>query len=351
LSQDVIRSAQATPSNEVDALLDQWVARLEQPLDRAGPGGRGGTLPGPAARARARPGGGEVEGSRAGSVREALSRVTLVGSTARFADDEGGDLVLARVGQRTVHRGTVAVRGPLGLTLPMLVERGLTEPQARAVEFVAAWFGAPFDAVSATRTGDSASLQWGFWPLSRAEIARALGAWKARAPERFGAMIGVFGFDVVTRDDLRGPALMIVDPRGAILRGDKAIDAVASDPRRLAILARAGRDEHARIAQIEQVVAAVVVPILRTPVRRGESRTSVADVVATARGVAALLCAARALDVTAFDELVRVAIADAPADGGETAIVDSIARYLRVSGHRAAAHDVRRTLSSPELRS
>jgi hypothetical protein len=342
--------------SQVDALLDQWVASLEQPLARAThPSHASRTSlparPAPAAAPAARvrlPGGG-VDGGRGGAVREALSRIALDGSRVQFADADGGDVVLAKVGQKTVHRGTVAVRGPLGLTVAMLVERGLTEPQARAVEFVAAWFGGPFDAVSAARGGESPELHWGFWPLSRAEIARVLGAWKARAPERFAAMLGAYGFDVIARDDLRGPALVIVDPRGAIVHGDKALNAVAADPRRLAVLARAGRDEQARATQIDHVVSAVVTPLLRTPVRRGDSRTPVADVLPSACGTAALLCAARALDTAALDELVRVAIADAPVEGGEAAVLDSIARYLRVSGHAAAAHDVRRTLSSPEL--
>jgi hypothetical protein len=336
----------------VEALLDQWVARLEH---AAGP------RPSAASRPRARatssppasPTGPEVpdlERQRAASVRGALEKVTRAGSTVVFGDEAGGEVVLARVADRTVHRGTVAVRGPLGITTAALQEQGLTEPQARAFEFVASWFGGPFDAMSASRTAAARSLDWGFWPLSGSEIPRAMLAWKTRDAKSYGAKIAAYGIDVAPTDDLRGPVLEIVDPRGKVIRGERALDALTADVRRLAVLARAGRDDAASAAQIERAIASVARPMLRVPVSRGETRATLGDVVASARGVAALLCAARGIGATAFEELVRVAIADAPNGSNEESLVEAVARYLRVSGHAAIAADVRRTLSSPELR-
>jgi hypothetical protein len=240
-----------------------------------------------------------------------------------------------------------------------LQAHGLSEPQARAVEFVMAWYGSPFDAVGAQRDraqadGDApgARLSWGAWPLVGPEIARALAAWKARAPERFAALVGVYGIDVAQRDDLRGPALVVVDPsRRGVVRGDAAQAAIASDARRLALLARAGRDEGARAAQVERVVAGSVQPVLRTPVERAGTRAPIGEVIVSARGVAALLCAARALDAAALEEAIKVAASDQAGSPSEDSLLDGLARYVRVSGHASAAHDIRRTLSSPELRS
>jgi hypothetical protein len=329
-------------SAHVDAVLDQWVARLEQPIARpARPAALHPTPPSPEEI--------DFEGRRARSVREALSRIEVDGSTVRFTDDAGGEIVLARVGPRTVHRGTIAVRGPLGLTTKALEAHGLSENQARAVEFLVAWFGAPFDAACTQRAGSRVTLDLGAWPLSGPEIARALGLWKSRAPERFASMVGEYGIDVATNDEIAGPVLTLVDPHGAVRRGERALEAVAADARRLAVLARTGRDEVARAAQIECLVAALVLPILRTAVRRGESRVSLGDTIVSARGVAAVLCAARRVDATSFDEVMRVAITDRPADASEHDFLEATARYLRVSGHTSAAHDMRRTLSSPEL--
>jgi hypothetical protein len=338
---------EAIGTGGVDALLDEWVARLEQPMARPAR-----SQSGPIARERPRPVPArpeQLETQRGDAVREALSRLTIVGSTIVFGDETGGEIVLARGAQRTVHRGTVGVRGPLGLSSAALMAHGLTENQARAVEFVGAWFGTAFDAASVTRGTTPISLKWGFWPFDRSEIARALEGWKTRAPERFATMVGAYGIDVFSRDDLRGPALMVVDTRGAMVRGDKALDIIASDPRRLAILARAGRDEHARAAQVAHAVAAAVLPLLRAAARRGDARVTVGEVVQSARGVAALLCAVRGLDQASFDEVARVAVADGSIEAGEDATLEAVARYLRVSGRTSAAHDVRRALSSHEL--
>jgi hypothetical protein len=177
-------------ASDVDALLDRWVAQLEQPQTALlAPAPRGTAPLAPAPRGTARPdaigrsradapgrsradAALDLDDRRAAATRDALARVTLEGSTARFADEEGGEMVLVRSGQRVVHRGTVGTRGPLGLSMTELQQEGLTESQARALEFVATWFGAPFDAISATVRG-APSIEWGFWPMRRGGIARA----------------------------------------------------------------------------------------------------------------------------------------------------------------------------------
>jgi hypothetical protein len=157
---------------------------------------------------------------------------------------------------------------------------------------------------------------------------------------------------VAQRDDVSGPVLVVVDPgRRGVVRGEAAVEAIASDARRLAVLARAGRDEGARRAQVERAVSAFLSPVLRMAVERAGARKPIGDVVVSAHGVAALFCAARALDPASLEEAVRVASAeDASATANEDTLIEALARYVRVSGHAAASHDIRRTLSSPELR-
>ncbi len=321
-----------------DALLDAWVTRLERPDARV------------AATKPLRSGGAaiSIDAARGASVREAMARITVEGSVVRFEDPLGGQVVLARVGPRTVHRGTVALRGPLGVDTARLRERGLSAAQARAFEFVAAWFGAPFDAVSATR--EAPHLEWGFWPFAQSEVARVLSRWKSATPERFDAALGAYGIDVlVARDDLRGPSLTVTDGRGALVQGPRALQAIAGDPKRLAVMARAGRDAEAQAAQLQHAIVRIVQPLLRAPLRRGDARIAVGEVLPSARGLAAVLCAARALPSQAFDEVAAVALADVAADAAEEPLLEALARYLRVAGHASSAHDIRRALSSPEL--
>lgn len=326
------RAATNGRAAQVDALLDQWVSQLEL----AHRGERGAPTP--------------QAGERA-AVRDALRSIGVDGSTAKFADDRGGTITLARSGGRIVHEGTVGVRGPFRVSEGTLVELGLSEAQARALEFVLAWFGSAFDAVAAKRDREGAAptLSWGVWPLTGGDVPRALAAWKQAAPEAFASLLGKYGIDVSQRDELRGPVLVVLDPARGVARGDRASEAIASDARRLAVLARAGRDEGARRAQIDRVVKACVLPLLRSQVRRGESRVPLAEVVTSPRGLAALLCVARVLDPAAIDEALRIALSDASSTASEDAAVEALVRYVRIAGHPAAAHDARRASSSPEL--
>ncbi len=342
-----------------EALLDRWVARLE--LGQAGEGAgapREGESADPAPRSKAtseaeRPRSSESSGQAAtcDSVQTALARVTLRGSTVNFDDEAGGAIVLGQSPSHVVHSGTIAVRGPYGLTREMLHEHGLTRAQASAMEYVASWFGGPFDALAIERERGADSVRWGFWPLGTKDTCRALALWKDRAPASFQSTLEVYGIDVVsTRDDLRGPTWVVVDPaRGAILRDERALDAIARDPKRLALLARAGRQDDAKMAQVEIVMRGSVLPLLQTKVARGEERRPVADVVVGARAIAGLLLALRAMDLSGMTEL----LASIPADGGkaldEAAWLDSIATLLRHNSQGVVGHAIRRALSSPEL--
>ena len=342
-----------------EAILDRWVARVElagarqatdaptgdrRTIAKAGVRGRAIT---PFASPPARPS--PVSAERRDAVRAALAGVSVRGSSLSFADPAGGTVVLGRSGSRIAHQGTVGVRGPCGLTLDALREHGLSEAQARGVEFAAAWFGAPFDAVSLDRTDTARSMSWGFWPLGLADTCRALALWKERAPASFASILVDYGVDVLVSNDLGGPTLAVVDPaRSIVVSGRQAADALSRDPRRIALLARAGRHEDARKAQVEVVVRGAVLPLLRLAIGAVAARKTVADVATGPGAVAVLLAALRALDLTGMAEVLASASRVADDAFDESALVAAVEASLR--DHAAASLAARRSLSSPELR-
>jgi hypothetical protein len=336
-----------------EAVLDRWVARLELATPERTAGSTGtqrrevvAARDPDAAPTAAGPPSLSVSAEQNQRIRSALDSIAVRGSSVTFADSSGGTLVLGRSSTRIAHQGTVAVRGPCGLTLDALRTEGLSEPQGRGVEFSAAWFGAPFDALSVDP--DAATLSWGFWPLGVADTCRALASWKERAHASFESMLGGYGIDIAAaQDDLRGPTLVVVDPvRSSVLRGSHAVRAIGRDPRRLALLARAGRDEDARKAQTALVVNRWVLPLLRLAGPVGQERRTVAEIATRARTVAGLLAALRALDLTGLAEVLAAAFR---LDGNldEESLLAAVQNG--VGGQAGAAHALRRTLSSPEL--
>ncbi len=276
--------------------------------------------------------------------------IEVRGSAIVFSDAVGGTIVLGRAGERIVHLGTVAVRGPYGLALGALRKHGLSEVEARGVEFVASWFGAPFDALAVNRAEGGRSLSWGFWPLGSEDIGRVLALWKERSPASFAEMLASYGFDVVRADahELSGPELLLLDPhRGSLLRGDQALDTIARDVRYAAILARAGRHDDAKAAQLE-VALRPVLPLLRMSFAApGKERLAIGAIASSARTVAALVLASRALDLTRMAEILSGASA-APGADAEAKLLAAVLTALGAS-RPSAALAIRRTLSSPEL--
>jgi hypothetical protein len=333
--------------NPPEALADQWLARLEL----APPFG------GAIARPRAAPAERVVEASSAlppvdfAKVRSALSRVSVHGSVVTFDDPMAGTIVLARDEGSIVHQGSVAVRGPHGLTLEALRRRGLDETQARAVEFVAAWFGLPFDSLAAD-TAPSASVRWGFWPLRTADVARALLSWKEKAPVSFALCVGDAGIDVdaAPADSSAGPTWLAADPaRKIVLRGDAALDCIVRDPRRLALLARAGRHPDARAAQIDVVVRESVQPLLSLSVPGSNGRTTIAEAARSARSLVALLLILRGVELEGVANVLSVAAADETRPLDEAPWLESVLAALRFGSRGAIGQAARRALSSPEL--
>lgn len=328
-----------------EALLDQWIARLElaPPLRSA------------IVRAPAAPPEHVVDASSApppvdfAKTRAALSCVSLHGSLATFSDPLAGTIVLGRDDASIVHQGSVAVRGPHGLTLGALRERGLDEAQALAVEFVAAWFGLPFDSLAA-EAAPEASLRWGFWPLHTGDVARALVVWKERAPASFAACLGDAGIDVAPSQDGAEPAWIVVDPaRKILLRGASAVDAIVRDPRRLALLARAGRHPDARAAQIDVAVRESVRPLLGLSVLRGGVPTTIGEAARSPRSLVALLLVLRGIALEGIAEVLSIAAPNDARAPDEAAWLEGVLAALRFGSRGAIGHAARRAMSSPEL--
>jgi hypothetical protein len=319
-----------------ETMLEEWVTRVE------------GARP-----VEAKAAGGAHEG-----VRAALARVTLEGSLARFDDAVGGTVALGKTDgasarsaarstpeARIAHAGSIAVRGPLGVGVEALRGTPMTDVHARGAEFVAAWFGAPVDAVTVGAQGGPPRITWGFWSAGHKDLARTLAEWKKSDAASFDAQLGVYGIDVLAPDDdpLAEPKLLVVDPHRGVARGAQALSLLAQDPRRIAVLARGLRDANARAAQVKTVVSWVIAPVFARVVLRADRKVLVGDAVTTPRGAAAILCAARVVDLDALGAMLDV---EAPSDD---ALLRHAARWLMVQGHKVAAHRVRRILSSPEL--
>lgn len=330
-----------------EPLVDRWTARLElaAPL-RSALVGPPPALPEHVVDASSAPP--PVDFAR---VRAALSRVAIHGSLVTFGGPLAETLVLGRDEASIVHQGSVAVRGPHGLPLAALRQRGLDEAQARAVEFVAAWFGFPFDSLAADAAPE-ASLRWGFWPLHTAGVARALATWKERAPATFGACVSDAGIDVDPSScgAAGDPTWIVVDPaRKIVLRGGRAVDAIVRDPRRLAVLARAGRHADGRAAQIDVVVRDAVQPLLALDVPRRSGRSTIAEMARSARSLVALLLVLRRIDLHGTADVLSIAASAETAALDEAAWLENVLAALRFGDRGAIGHAARRAISSPEL--
>ncbi|WP_223638448.1 hypothetical protein [Corallococcus sp. EGB] len=202
------------------------------------------------------------------------------------------------------------------------MESGLTEPQARALEFVLAWFGSPFDSVT-SEAPSGREPRWGAWPLSGPALITALDHWKQREPEAFEARLGRLGLDA-THDTL---ALF------------------EEDPRLLAALARAGQERGAQRAQLETVVTHVLRPMLAS-CAQGETAVDAPEgPFASARALALLFHAELRLGRRGVARLVALA-RERPESPGAG---ERLAEDLRATGRSREATEVWRILTSPEL--
>ncbi|RKH19556.1 hypothetical protein D7V77_32390 [Corallococcus sp. CA041A] len=262
---------------------------------------------------------------------------------------DGARIVLGNEGGKPIHRGTVAVRGPCAPSREEVMGPGLTEPQARALDFVLAWFGHPFDSVT-SEPQPGGEPRWGAWPLSGPLLITALVHWKQHEPEAFDARLGRLGLEATPAQPDAAASLRLLGSRHAApSEGHDALALIAEDPRLLAALARAGRERGAQRAQLETLVTHVLRPMLASCAQAETAVDAPGGLFASARALALLFHSELRFGRRGVTRLVTLARErPEPPVAGEHA-GERLAEDLRATGRSREASEVWRILTSPEL--
>jgi len=342
---------QTSTDGDVFAVIDQWIRQFELETDsRPCP-------PTPKAAAPVRPphprpdSSADLDNERPRNEPDALP-LRSAGLFTSFTDTIGGSVSLARAEGRLQHRGTIAVRGHGQAIEAVCRTAGLPDHVTRAFEFVAAWFGFPYDAVNVRLTAGQV-LSWGFWGFTGEDLIRCLDEWKRASRETFDSYLTAYGIGVAgdgrspRADGDDRPTLVVTSSRRAA-QGRDAEWLIASEPSLLAVLARAGRDPAAQKAQIETALARSVNPLMFRPWSREQGELTL-DVLTSAQAVAGLLYIARRHGPRTASRLVRVVTErrghQSPADDW----LEGLVRSLRHLNRESEAAEVLRIASSPEL--
>jgi hypothetical protein len=269
--------------------------------------------------------------------------ITSTGLLSTFTDSIGGSVSLEQGNGRLRHRGTVAVRGRCASIDTAGKNVALPDHVMRAFEFVASWFGFPFDAVN-LRASEREVLSWGFWGLAGTELAGCLHQWKRQAPDTFANYLTAFGIDVAD-----GPMLR-VQFDGETAEGRGAEWAIATEPRLLAALARAGRDASAQQAQLDTVLANWVKPVSMQPWTRSAAGTATtADTLKSAAHMAVLLYLIRRYGRRATLRLMHTVHTRCRPENDQDAWLIGLVRALKNLRREHDSSEVLRISSSPEL--
>ncbi len=244
------------------------------------------------------------------------------GRVVTFPDGER--VVLAESPRGWRHPGSVSVAGTAAPLASVFEDLGFTVAQADAVRFVAAWFGAPYDAVLATPNG---GLVWGFWRFPLEVTARVLSRVESRTPAVWRNRAGLIGLR--TEIDDEGAALHLGE------RVDRTGAAVLRDPLAVAILASLGRRAEVQRMQLQAVLRRQVKPLLDL-VGPSLSRRMPASF------LAALLVVGRRIGAPAVGQLV-------PETMVSTDPASCFIELLHRRGRTAEADLARWVFASPEL--
>lgn len=269
--------------------------------------------------------------------------LTSKGLLSTFTDSIGGSVSLEQRHGRLRHRGTVAVRGRCASIDAAGKNIALPDHVMRAFEFVASWFGFPFDAVN-LHVSEREVLSWGFWGLAGAELVGCLQLWKRQAPDTFAHYLTAFGVDVA-----EGP-LLRVQFDGETVEGREAEWAIGTEPRLLATLARAGRDASAQQAQLDTVLTNWIAPVSSQPWNRSaEADATTADTLKSATHMAALLYLIRRYGRRATMRLMHTVHTRYRPENDQDAWLIGLVRALKSLRREHDSSEVLRISSSPEL--
>ena len=337
--------------DDIDLLIDQWVSQFDGPVEMVSdrPGSLLDRLRSDWSRIGVR---GSREESRSGppgaeAVKTARVPAQSTGLLTTFTDRIGGSISLSHANGRLLHRGSVSLRGTTVSIETVCRDIGLPDRVTRGFEFVAAWFGYPFDSVN-LRPHSDCVLSWGLFGFAGPDLARCLHEWKQHAADDFGEYCGEFGLDVLKRDEREKPVLTVQSDRRPL--EDRAAEwAIAAEPRLLAALARAGRSATAQRAQVDMAIATCLTPILLQPWdRAADAGTAAVDALKSPNSIAALLYIACRHGVRTATRLAHI-VNERWDPRDEEAWVGQLARALRTVNREHDAGEVLRIWSSPEL--
>src|SRR5262245_19103557 len=344
---NVTPSSAISPDGDVFALIDQWIRQFELDTDIRHDPPTPPPTPAPPPTSSAP--------NEAPPEREPIALpFKSTGLLTTFTDPIGGSVSLARADGRLHHRGTVGVRGHGRAIESACHDAGLPAHVTRAFEFVAAWFGFPYDAVN-VRLAEGQILSWGFWGFAGDDLIRCLDEWKRTSRETFDSYLAAFGIDVsgdirTPRSDGDGPLALVVKSGRRLAQGRDAEWLVASEPGLLAVLARAGRDPSAQKAQIDNVIARSVNPVIFLPWNAAREQGELTlDVLTSAHAVAALLYIARRHGPRTAIRLIRVINEQCGYQSQADDWIRLLVRSLRHLNRESDAAEVLRIASSPEL--
>jgi hypothetical protein len=273
-------------------------------------------------------------------------RARSTGLLTTFTDRIGGSISLSHVNGRLLHRGTVSLRRGNVSIETVCSDIGLPEQVTRAFEFVAAWFGYPFDSANVRPHTDSV-LSWGLFGFADQDLARCLHEWKRQAPDAFTEYCCEFGIDVAGTGE-NGKAVLSVRSDRRPIEGRAAEWAIATEPRLLAVLARAGRNGAAQRAQVDMAIATCLTPIMLQPWDQGDAGLTAVDILKSPNSIAALLYVACRHGVRTATRLAHI-VNERWDPRDEEAWVAQLARALRNVSREHDAGEVLRIWSSPEL--
>ena len=335
-------STKIPTDGDVFAVIDKWVRQFEREADiRLDP-----PTPKPAAPTKPSPPSEEPPGSEPNAL--ALKSTGLLTS---FTDPIGGSVSLVRAAGRLQHRGTIAVRGQGRAIESACQDAGLPGHVTRAFEFVAAWFGFPYDGVN-VQLAEGRILSWGFWGFAGDELIRCLAEWKRTARETFDSYVAAFGIDV-SGDSQSGAddrLSLVVKSGRRVAQGRDAEWLIASEPGLVAVLARAGRDPSAQKAQIDGTIARSVNAVMLRPWNSSrEQGERILDALTSPHAVAALLYLARRHGPRTATRLVRLVNERCRYQSQADDWLRGLVRSLLHLNRENEAAEVLRIASSPEL--
>lgn len=261
--------------------------------------------------------------------------------------EEPEGILLHRHGDLYLHRGTRLTRGPQPGLLPLAKELGAGNDVAHALDFLAAWFGAAFDALQPSKEG----LRWGAFRLPIDALSHTLADLQERDADRYERLLGCFGLRIVLGAADEPPSLALPGAPASRLpakdSGPLASLRLLENPGLAAVLARALGHEPLLRAQIGTVISQVCQPALAAVVPDGSEAIDERLQDGGARRLVTGIILARWRLGTAADELLMGLLPkptkrvgnDATA-ANEEALLSALEARLRSAGHHALADSI-----------